>query len=180
MADLQVGVGEVTGNVAHDAVDTGNPVKVGLKAINIGASLTSVAANDRVDWHATRQGVPYVLGGHPNVLTFRVNYTSAQTDTALVTVGAGTKIVVTRISALLDRACSVNVAVRIGLGTATTPTSADVVLAHPGVAPGSGVIEGDGSGILGVGASDQDLRITSSVPTGGSLDIVCTYFTIES
>ena len=43
-----------------------------------------------------------------------------------------------------------------------------------------GFTVGDGSGILGVGADNEDLRITSGTPTTGSLDINISYFTCES
>ena len=53
-------------------------------------------------------------------------------------------------------------------------------MSHPGIAAGSGVVEGNGSGILGVGADGEDLRITSEVPTTGSLRVVVSYYTVES
>jgi hypothetical protein len=170
--------GSIDGTVAHDGVDSGNPVKVGMKAISHGANPTTVATNDVTDWYANRAGVPWVIGGHPNIVTVRANYTSAQTNTAIITVGAGVAIVVTRCSAVIANSCIVDVSVRIGLGTSTTPTTTGVILSHPGIAPGSGVIEGNGSGTLGAGASNDDLRITSTVPTGGSLDVVVSYYTI--
>lgn len=171
---------QVVGAVAHDAADSGNPIKIGLKAIAHGTNPTAVAAADRTDWYANRAGVPFVIGGHPNIVTLRTNYTSAQTDAALITVSAGTKIVVTRASALCDNANTVDVQVRIGFAAATTPTTTGVILSHPGIAAGSGIVEGAGNGILGVGADGEDLRITSEAPTTGSLDIVISYYTIES
>ena len=67
-----------------------------------------------------------------------------------------------------------------GFGATTTPTTTGVILSHPGIAKGGGVVEGDGSGILGVGADGEDLRMTSEVPTTGSIDVVVSYHTIES
>jgi hypothetical protein len=169
------------GDVAHDAADgSSRPVKVGHKAIAHGTNPTAVAAADRTDSYANRAGIPFVIGGHPNVVTVRANYTAAQTNAAVVTIATGLKIVVTRCSVTADNANSVDVQVRIGFATATTPTTTGVVLSHPGIAAGSGVVEGNGSGILGVGADDEDLRITSQVPTGGSIDVVVSYYTIES
>lgn len=170
----------VSGNIAHDAVDSGNPVKLGGVAVAHSASPTAVAAADRVRWIFNRDGVPFVLAGHPNTKTFRVNYTTAQTNAAILTVAAGTKLVVTQCAVLVDNACSVDVQVRMGFATVTTPTGAGVVLTHPGIAAGSGYTRGDGSGIIGVGADDEDLRITSEVPTGGSIDCLVSYFEIES
>ena len=170
----------VEGSVAHDAVDSGNPVKIGLRALAHGANPTAVAAADRTDWLANRHGIPWMIGGHPNVVTVRANYTAAQTNAAVVTVSAGTKIVVTRCSFMNSNASTVNVSVVVGFATATTPTTTGVVLAHPNVAPGSGVVEGNGGGILGIGADDEDLRITSSVPTTGSADVIVSYYTVPS
>lgn len=168
------------GNVAHDGIDSGNPLKIGFKAVAHGANPTAVAAADRTDAYANRHGVQFVIGGHPNVVTIRANYTAAQTDTAIVTISTGLKIVVTRCSVTCDNANTVDVAARIGFGTANTPTTTGVILSHPGIAPGSGVIEGSGGGMLGVGADNEDLRITSEVPTSGSIDVVVSYYTIES
>ena len=170
----------VTGDVAHDGVDSGNPVKVGYKALAHGTNPTAVAANDRTDAYANRHGVPWVMGGHPNVVCIRANYTGAQTDAAIVTVASGLKIVVTRVVVCADKANTVNTAVRIGFGATTTPTTTGVVASHPGIEAGGGFATGDGSGILGVGADGEDLRITSGAPTTGSIDCVVSYYTVES
>lgn len=168
------------GDVAHDGMDSGNPVKQGAKAIAHGANPTAVAANDRTDIYANRHGIPFTIGGHPNIITRRDNFTSAQTDTALVTVGSGTKIVVTRMSFAADNANTVDVAVRAGFGAANTPTTTGVVASHPGLAAGGVYTVGDGSAILGVGADGEDLRFTGEVPTGGSIDVLTSFYTIES
>ena len=170
----------IGGNIAHDGVDAGNPTLNGYRAIAHGANPTAVAAADRTVGFANRHGIPFVIGGHPNIITLRTNYTGAQTNAALVTVATGLKIVVTECSVLADNANTVNVQARVGFATATTPTGAGTVLSHPGIAPGSGVGRGNGSGMIGVGADDEDLRITSTVPTGGSIDVMVSYYTIES
>lgn len=168
------------GNRDHDAVDAGEPVKVGAKAIAHGSNPSAVAAADRTDLYANRHGVLFTIGGHPNIVTFEAAYTAAQTDTAIVSVSSGTKIVVTEIEALCDHANTVDVGVRVGFGTANTPTTTGVVLTHPGIAPGSGVVRGSGAGILGIGGDGEDLRITCEVPTTGSIRIIVSYYTIES
>ena len=173
----------VSGDVAHDSADAGEPVKVGMKAIDLGATPTAVAANDRTNWFATRAGIPFVLGGHPNILSQSLQITDAdgaQTDTAIITVSAGTAIVVTKCSVTADHANTADVSVRIGFGAANTPAAdaAGVILFHPGIAAGSGVIEGTGAGIIGIGASNEDLRVTCEDPAGGSINIIVTYFTI--
>jgi hypothetical protein len=179
-ANAGTGTRDVGGNVAHDAADSGNPVKVGQKAVAHGANPTAVAAGDRSDWYANRHGIPFVLGGHPNAITLEAASTAAQTDTAIITVGAGNKIVVTQIAVVADNANTVDVGFRVGFGAANTPTTTGVVLTHPGLAAGSGFSRGDGSGLLGIGADGEDLRITSEVPTTGSIRVLVTYFTIES
>lgn len=170
----------VSGDVAHDGVDAGEPVKIGYKAVAHGTNPTAVAANDRTNGYANRAGIPFVLGGHPNIITLEAAYTAAQTDTAIITVSAGTKIVVTQIAVVADNANTVDVGFRIGFGVTNTPTTTGVVLTHPGLNAGSGFSRGDGSGILGVGGDGEDLRITSEVPTTGSIRALVSYFTIES
>jgi len=174
----------VGGGTAHDAVDSGNPVKVGGKALDLGATPTAVAANDRTNAAFMRNGVQFVLGGHPNILSQNVQITDAdgaQTDLSLVgTIAAGTSVVVTKCSVMADKANTVDVSVRIGFGTANTPAAdaAGIILFHPGIAAGSGVVEGSGGGIIGIGASDQELRMTCEDPVTGSISVIITYFTI--
>jgi hypothetical protein len=174
------GAARVAGDVAHDAADAGAPQKVGARALAHGANPTAVAAGDRTDLFANVAGVLFVMGGHPNILTLEAEYTAAQTNAALITASSGQKIAVTQIQALCDRANTVDVGLRIGFGTTTTPTTTGVVCTHPGIAAGSGVSRGDGSGILGVGADGDDLRITSEVPTGGALRVLVSYYIIEA
>lgn len=168
----------VAGTVAHDAVDSGNPVKMGLKAISY-ATQTAVAAGDRHDAVCDRHGSQFVIGGHPDVVTLRTQFTAAQTNVALVTVAAGTRIVVTQLQVTLDNASTVFPLVRIGFGAVSTPTTTGVLAAHGGVPAGGGFSRGDGSGILGVGADDEDLRITTvGTATGNGVEVVITYYTI--
>ena len=65
-ANSGVDIGDVgaTGNVAHDAVDSGNPLKIGGKANS--AEPTAVAAGDRVDAWLDRYGRLVVILGHPD------------------------------------------------------------------------------------------------------------------
>jgi hypothetical protein len=170
----------VGGNIAHDGVDAGNPILQGMRAIAHGANPTAVAAADRTVAYSNRAGIPFVIGGHMNSITIEAAYTGAQTDTAIVTIATGLKIVVTAIAVICDKANTVNVGYRVGFGTANTPTTTGVVSTHPGVAAGSGVVEGNGGGILGIGADNEDLRITCTVPTTGSIRVKVTYYTIET
>ncbi len=80
---------EPAGNVAHDAGDSGNPVKVGGRAISDLAAATMVAAADRTDLMTDLDGVMLVHNHCPlgNILSERVSDTGG-TSTALSTFGA--------------------------------------------------------------------------------------------
>jgi hypothetical protein len=178
---------DVQGPAAHDAASSGNPFNMGAEAIAHGSNPTAVAAADATKLYANRHGIPFMIGGHMNVVSREYVATTAQTNDAIITVGSGTKIVVTEIEAMVDNATSVDVGVRVGFGTASVPTEPadgatvdDVILSHPGIAPGSGVIRGTGAGIIGMGGDNEDLRITSEVPTDGRLRVLVSYYTIES
>jgi hypothetical protein len=175
------------GDVAHDAADSGNPVKVGHKAIAHGTNPTAVAAGDRTDSYANRAGIPFVIGGHPNVITRSATIDDAdgaQTNASLLTVSAGSKIVVTSVSASCASSNSGAVAVRIGFATATlgaaSESGTDGILLEGKFAAGGGHQRGNGAGILGIGADNEDLRITCDDPAGGSLFVTFSYYTIES
>lgn len=182
---LQVGTNgglKVSGCQLHDDVDAGGPMKIGAKAIAHGTNPTAVAAADRTDLYANRAGVLFTIGGHPNVVTLKhTNITTAVTDTAIITVSAGTKIVVTRLTVTLDSASTVFPSVLIGFGATTTPTTTGVLAAHGGVPAGGGFTIGDGSGIIGIGGDGDDLRVTTTGnATGNGLQITVSYYTIES
>lgn len=179
----------VQGAVAHDGADSGKPVKVGAKAIAHGTNPTAVAAGDRTDLYANRAGVPFHIGGHPNVKTHAVRVADAdgaQSNVAMVTVSSGTKIVVTRVTVTADGDNDNPVNVTVGFGTSTlatpdTTTAGTGILADfQGVPAGGGAQIGDGSGILGVGADNEDLRYTCEDPVGGAITISVSYYTIES
>jgi hypothetical protein len=107
----------------------------------------------------------------------------AQTDTDIIgAIGAGTKYVVTWLAVTVDEDTTAGTQCRIGFGATNTPAldAAGVIMSHSGIAPGSGVVVGNGSGIIGVGGDGEELRVTCEDPTGGNLDITVGYFTIES
>lgn len=172
----------VAGSVAHDGNTANNPITTGGRAIAHGANPTAVAAADVTDGYYNRHGVKFVIGGHPNIVTLKhTTITTAVTDAAIITVSAGTKIVVTSFTITLDNASTVFPTVLMGFGATTTPTTTGVIAAHGGVPAGGGFSRGDGSGIIGIGADGEDLRVTTTGnATGNGLQIVVTYFTIES
>ena len=176
----------VSGDTAHDTADAGEPVKLGNKAIDLGADPTEVAALDRTDWYANRAGIPFVLGGHMNIITREWRADGAFTDDDICeAVDASHKLVVTCIAIMVDAAASTDPDVRVGFGTANVPSEpasgasvAGIVTSHSAIAAGSGVVIGDGSGIVGIGALNEELRATVTTPTVGSIRIVTKYFLI--
>jgi hypothetical protein len=126
--------------------------------------------------------VAFDLPGNISTVTVKhTTITTAVTDAAIITVAAGTRIVVTAFTVTLDNASTVFPTVLIGFGTANTATTTGVIGAHGGVPAGGGFSRGDGSGILGIGATDEDLRITTTGnATGNGLQLVVTYYTIPA
>lgn len=120
------------------------------------------------------------VGGSTAAQNLEAAYTAAQTNTAILSVSDSNRIVVTAIDFVCDAANTVNVAVRIGFGATTTPTTTGVLLSHPGLFAGSGLIKGNGGGILGIGGAGEDLRITASVPTTGSMRVIVTAYTVPA
>lgn len=58
---------------------------------------------------------------------------------------------------------------------------ADVtIVEHPGVAPGSGFVVGDGSGQIQTGGDGQDVIVTVSPPTGGSVTVHVSGYLIDA
>lgn len=176
-----------SGDVAHDTADSGNPVKIGGVAVSGSATPTPVAAGDRVRAIFNQHGIQYVLGGHPNIICREYDFgTAAQTDVnlAAAAVAADERIYITRFEALCDNANTVAVSVRAGFGTANVPTASatgvsGMIASHPGIAAGSGIICGNGSGIIAVGGAGEEPRITTSAATTGNLHVTISYFLID-
>jgi hypothetical protein len=156
---------KITGDVAHDAADAGHPIKIGYKALEYKASPTAVAAGDRAAQPCDRNGMPFILCGHPNEETLFRKDTAAQTDAILKAVGAAERFVILGISVLCSNANTVDVQALIEFDdTADVP-----IQEHPNAPRGGGFIEGGGGGILAIGAAGQDVLWTCTVPTSGSV-----------
>jgi hypothetical protein len=163
-------------------VGTHKVTMAGAVAVAHGSAPDAADAGDAVAMLTNRHRIPFILGGHPNLVTTRVTYAaSAQTDVSLTgTQAGGTKVVVTQVQVTVSNPTTATPSVLIGFGATNTPTGAGVVLYHPGIPGGGGVSRGDGSGILGIGGDGEELRITAGAATGGVLDAVVSYFLIES
>lgn len=88
----------VSGDVAHDAADAGEPVKVGGKAYNVDGTApgTAVAEGDRANFITDLEGRQFVSTFHPNFFTLFEDHTSAQTNNQLKTApGASLSIYIT-------------------------------------------------------------------------------------
>ncbi len=88
------------GNVAHDAVDSGNPVKTGgkAKAFDGTPAGVDVAEDDRVDSYHTVDGRQFVEISHPNYFRVSSDFSVAQTNATLKAApGASLKLYITDI-----------------------------------------------------------------------------------
>ncbi len=103
-------------------------------------------------------------------------YTSAQTNATLKTVAAGKRFVVTAVDVFCDNGNTVDVRVLLEFDDTTDVT----IVEHPGVAPGSGFVIGDGSGQIQIGDDGQNVIVTTSVSTGGSVTVHVSGYLIDS
>lgn len=107
-------------------------------------------------------------------ITARARYTSAQTNTAIVSASAGQTIVVKNIKTRADNANLNDTGFIIGFDASTTPTGEDALDSHPGVAAGSGTESFFGDTGIASQTTGDDLLITSENP-GGNFDVLVVY-----
>ena len=71
--------GSVSGDVAHDSADAGEPVKIGFKAVSPDGTApgTAVAENDRTNAKGDLDGRQYVNTAHPENFPYHYDSTSA-------------------------------------------------------------------------------------------------------
>jgi hypothetical protein len=81
------------GNIAHDGIDAGNPVKIGGRAQEPTAQPDEVADNDRVDALYDRNGYMRVRGDF-NPQSAVINATASGDNTIIASPGAGKRIAV--------------------------------------------------------------------------------------
>jgi hypothetical protein len=171
----------VAGNIAHDAADGGFPLKTGFRAINPDVSV-GIANGDRHDDFGTRTGSRIVLGSVLPIQMIEFVWTAAKTNATIISAGLLQYIHLSQVAVTCDNANSVAVGVRIGFSSTTLPatpgdggTADGMVVTHPGIPAGSGIVQGTGAGLVAAGTADEDLLITASVPTGGSCRAFFTY-----
>ena len=92
-------IGYVAGDVAHDGADSGNPLKVGGKAVNFDGTVpgTAVAENDRTNFITDTYGRQFVEVAHPAIQWANANATVAHTSTIITAPAAGAAINITHI-----------------------------------------------------------------------------------
>lgn len=188
LTSLQLIDDPVKADDAAFAVGTDKVMMAGRQAVAHGTNPDAADALDACVAITNRHRVQFVIGGHPNVVSYGMSITAAVTNAIIgPTVNAGTKFVVTAITVILDNASTAFPSVVIGFGTSTapafggTPGTQKIVAGHPAVPAGGGFTRGDGSGIIGVGADDEELRITTvGTATGNGLYVIVTGYTIES
>lgn len=156
----------VGGGTAHDAVDSGNPLKIGAKAAT--AVPTAVAAADRVNiWadlygrQVTQLGVPV---GTEKWAT--AQYTTSQTGVALLTPTAGKKLIITAVQIQAGATTAATVQLWFGgSGDTTYSRGTDRAIFDGEFAPSAtlkpGFTQTKESGWV-AGAADDVLRVTTS------------------
>ena len=165
----------VQGPVASGAASTGNPVLTGALS---GSNLTALTMSP------VNSGLETSPAGRTAVVTITSAVTatgaSAPTDSAMVTVAAGTRVVVYRVVILCGSTVSTAVTATMGFGTATIPSVTGKIASMPATTASAfqGYTDNPGyPNIIGMGASDEDLRLTMSAPTGGQCTVSVTYTT---
>lgn len=175
LIDDTVKVDDASFTVASDKV-----VMAGKQAVAHGSNPDAADAGDAVVGIANRHRVPFMIGGHPNIITVSASYTGTQADTAIVSVNAGTKIVLTSLGIYADGGGTGPLDVQVAFGASTVDT-VKAIIDHPGIVKGSGVVLGNGAGIIGIGGDGEDLRIDATgFGSGDELTVCASYYTIES
>lgn len=104
------------GGVAHDGVDSGNPVKIGFKASSSLAGATMVASGDRVDAVAGIDGAQIVRPhcGLEDIVSGVAAITDGSSTSVIAAQGAGVKTYVTTVVVANTSATAVTVDIRDG------------------------------------------------------------------
>lgn len=100
----------VSGDVAHDTADAGEPVKIGFKAKSPdGTDPGSVAEDDRANGYSDLNSRQYVNTHHPRSLHKHLDGSTAYTDESLVAdPGDGFQVIITNIVASTGAATALN------------------------------------------------------------------------
>jgi len=91
----------IQGGVAHDAVDAGNPTKLGGRAQEPTAQPDEVANDDRVDALFDRAGRSAIYQGYPRIYA-DINDATSGNNTIIAAQAAGKKILITSVLIVSD------------------------------------------------------------------------------
>jgi len=115
------------------------------------------------------------------------SFINAQTNLKLIDVGATQHLEAYYYQVIAANSNSVDVSCRIGTGATALPTVTDdsatpapgTLLSHGGIPRGGGVVGHMGGAPILIGVQGEDLYLTCSVPTGGSLRVVIQLRVVE-
>lgn len=154
------------GGIAHDSTDSGNPHKIGGKAFSPDGTTpgTAVAENDRSDLKTDLNGRLFVNTNSPQMLSYHLDTSTAQTDTTVIAdPGDGFQAVVTSIIFSTGSATACNIFFEEGASKVLGPWYLEAVA---------------GRGVHWTGAkpitASTALTVTTSASIAQSLD-VCYY-----
>lgn len=164
-------------------------VLAGGYAVSHGSNPVLIAVNDGGAPLMNRHRIPFMIGGHPNIIS--AEYLSSgniTNDNILPLISSGTRYVITSLTTAASAGNTTNAAIRIGFGSSGVPAqgagNADavpkVLMSLPGIPPGGGAVKGNGGGIVGIGGDGEELYTTITNMATGSLTVVVDYYTIES
>ncbi len=147
------------GDVASDAVDAGNPVKIGAFAVAIGSAPAAVTAGDRVNLAASRQGALHTLTT-PNPLADATTY--VYTVAALAAGDASGRVAFKASPGRLRRVCVVNNSATVAMFLQIHNTTAVGTVAT-GTMLWAGVPVPANGGIAEIDFSEADLACSSGI-----------------
>lgn len=175
--DGTVTAANAAGDTAHDAADTGNPIKVGYKAAN--ALPTAVANNDRANAISDLWGRQMVTHIDPaQQLHKAVNFTTTQTGTDVITPTSGKKLAITSVVVGSYATTTGRLILWFGDNADTTYTAGtDQVLLAASFAPGTsskpGLVYTPAVPVF-CATADRELHITTDA--GLSVDVQVEYY----
>lgn len=137
-----VSSGATAGDVANDAADSGNPVKIGSKAIAGQSTVTLVAAADRVENYAGLDGVPLVRPhcGLEDIVTGNATNTDGSSTQCIAAQAAGIKTYLTSIILCNTSATAITVDIKDGASVKVSlplPAGSGCVFNPPVPIPGT-------------------------------------------
>lgn len=192
-ASAVTGVVSAQGMAAHGAATAGGPVRLGMQAAAIGAAAPTAGDASATNLYASRNGVPFVMAGDPNLKFREFELSAASGFFQMVTASAGQKIVVTEAGVVLGGNATANASFRMAILSASAATGINAVLtasaqtqdsvpvlAVSALPPGAGLIRGNGAGILATGVDGAPLAVSAGAPGGSRWRFWATYYTVPS